>query len=71
MKSRASDYLKMIRAVMPEPEKKKYVKEPPKTHIYDRTLYHYEKTIKPNMHMYKSEYGYRTCFDNFELNIKR
>lgn len=71
MKSRASDYLKIIRAVMPEPEKKVYVKEPPYMHTYDRQVYYYERTIKPNMHMYKSKLGFRICFDNFELNIKR
>lgn len=71
MKSKWSDYLIMARAVMPEPEKKKYVKEPPETHMYDRVKYYYDHTIKPNMHMYKSEIGYRICFDDFELNIKR
>ena len=71
MKSKWSDYLIMARAVMPEPEKKKYVKEPPETHMYDRVKYYYDHTIKPNMHMYKSEIGYRICFDDYELNIKR
>ena len=70
MKSKWSDHLIMARAVMPEPEKKKYVKEPPKTHEYDKQVYYYERTIKPNMHMYKSKLGFRICFDNFELLIK-
>ena len=69
--SRASDYLKMIRAVMPAPEKKKYVTEPPRTHTYDRITYYYDHTIKPNMHMYIAKEGYRICFDDYELNIKR
>jgi hypothetical protein len=68
MKSR--DYLAKVRAVIPEPEKKKYVKEPPYMHTYDKQVYYYEKTIKPNMHMYKSKLGFRICFDNFELLIK-
>lgn len=70
MKKRMTDYLAKVRAVMPEPEKKKYVKEPPYKHTYDKQVYYYEKTIKPNMHMYKSKLGFRICFDNFELKIK-
>ena len=51
-------------------ERKIYFATPPEYHWYEGTKYHFYKKIHDNMFMYESKYGFKICFDNFELHLK-